>query len=182
MSLVQKFEEKLEVSRKNAIMRIAVLFFLILCFFAAIAYGVMNFPYAGGYAETVDLIPGNPVEVQKILDGEVMVGKPQFLAAVGRNTTFVALGDDTIVYMAKSAGISYRYVQDVPLKRFYFLSSQQIQDGKVVREIHRNMADTIVSSFFFLFLLFALLVFMIFTQTKHKSGWGSDSVYNSVWY
>lgn len=181
MGLIQKFEERLEVSRNNAVFRVFA--FLVCCalFVAVLAFAALNFPYAGAYTEKVALLPGNHIQVKEILDGEVLVDKENFLRIAAKNESFVALGDKAIVYMTKPAGVSYRYNQLIPLRNDYFVSSQKIEDGMAVREIKRSLGMTVYEVFLGLIVLFVLFVLGVYTQTRQVSGWGSSATYKNVW-
>ena len=96
LALVSKFGEELDVSRTNAIWRVIGFFFLSTCFVAIIAFFFALFPYTASFTEEVVLLPGNHIQVQQILDGEVVVEKAQFLEMAKGNTTFVALGERII--------------------------------------------------------------------------------------
>ena len=181
-NLIQRFQNELEVSKNNAILRVTLLVFLSVCFFATITIAAVYFPYAGSYTEKVNLLPGNFVQVKEILGGEVLLDKPQFQQIAEGNAPFVALGEKNIAYMVKTAGVSYRYDQLVSPERYgYFVSSQHIEGGQTVREMNRDTgamaADIIIPGI----MLIALFVFMVLTQTRQVSGYGSTAVYNSVW-
>ena len=149
MGLVEKFQEKLEVSRKEAVARVIVFTVLSLCCLAVIAIVAIGFPYAGSYNETVALLPGDHVQVKEILDGEVLVDEAKFLQVAKGNTTFVELGEETIVYLTKVAGVSYRYEQTVPLRDGYKVSTQHVEGGTAVREINRKTGSMVYSYIFF---------------------------------
>ena len=183
LALVPKFQERLDVSKANAIWRVIGFIFLTVCFVATIAVAATFFPYAASFTEEVALLPGNHVQVQQILDGEVLVDRAQFLEIAKGNTTFVAPGEKAIVYMAKVAGVSYRYDQTVHLRYGYSVSSQGIQNGMVIREINRSTGLMICFNLVLpLLILFFLFIFIIFTQTKKVSRWGSSAVYRKVWW
>lgn len=183
LALVPKFQERLNVSKANAIWRAIGFFSLVACSVATIAVVFTFFPYAASFTEEVPLLPGNHIQVQKILDGEVLVNKTQFLQTAEGNTTFVSSEEKTIVYMAKVAGVSYRYDQTVPLRYGYFVSSWQIQNGIVVREINRSKGMMIVTYVVIpMVVLFILFVLSLKVQLKYISGYGRDAVYRQVWW
>jgi hypothetical protein len=180
-NLIQKFQKELEVSKNNAILRVTLLVFLCICFFATIALAAFYFPYAGSYAEKVDLLSGSHVQVKEILGGDVLVDKPQFLQIAQGNGSFIALGENDIVYMAKALDISYRCEQVVPERYGYFVSSQHIEDGRAVREMARDTGATVKNIVLPGIMLICLFGCMVFVQTRHVSGYCSTAAYKSVW-
>ena len=185
LALIPKFQERLGVSRANAVWRVIGFLFLSACFVATIALVVIVFPYTAGFTEKIPLLPGDHTQVQKILAGEVLVNRAQFLQIAEGNTTFVALGTETIFYMTKVAGVSYRYDQDIqaiPLRFHwnYFVSSQQIQNEMVVREINRkiNIGVTIILYILSLVVVSSLMwIPIVILGTKQEFG----GVYRKVW-
>lgn len=56
-SLVSKFQERLHVSRVNAIWRVVGFLFLSFCFAAIIGIGVISFPNIARFIEKIPLLP-----------------------------------------------------------------------------------------------------------------------------
>jgi len=184
MSLVKKFQERLSISREMAIWRVIGFLFILACCVAVVVIAIADFPYAASFTEEVSLLPDNHVQVSKILDGEVLVGRDQFLQVAEGNTVFIALGEETITYMTKVAGVSYRYNKILTPVRHVYSVSQQIKNGMVVREMERNTGIMIMTYIVApLFTLFILFILIIWTQTKRVSGWGwgESAVYREVW-
>ncbi len=179
MNLVQKFQKELDVSKVNAVWRVIGFFFLSACFVATIVVPFVIFPRPSSFTEEVPLLPGNHVQVSKILDGEVLVGKTQFLQVAEGNTTFVSLEENGITYMTKVAGVSYRYDQAAVPRFPYVVSSQQIQQkGLVVRQMSRDTHDTVMIYIVLPLIPFIILfVFTYKTQYKHVSGYGCKVVW-----
>lgn len=163
MNLVQKFQERLQISKEDAACRL-IAFCLCAGLFAAIILGMaIYFPYASAHTEKVALLPGNHIQVQKILDGDVIVEEADFLRLASHNKSFVALEERQIVYMTKIAGVSYRYNQAVPLRNDYTVYSQQIENGMAVREIKRNLVTTAIQ--IIVVVLIFLLLFLLAAST-----------------
>ncbi len=182
LALVPKFQERLEVSRANAIWRVIGFLFLSACFVVVIVLAATFFPYTASFTEEVSLLPGNHIQVEEILDGEVLLNGAQFLEIAQGNTIFVSLGEKTITYMAKVAGVSYRYDQVVPLRWNYFVSSQKIQQNEIlVREINRNVGVMIIVHIIIPLIALAMLfVLRVCIQGKRVSGQGRDAVFRTV--
>jgi len=181
LALVPKFQKRLKVSRVNAIWRVIGFLFLSVCFVAVIALAATFFPYTASFNEEVPLLPGNHVQVEKILDGEVQVNRAQFLEIAEGNTTFVSLEEETIFYMTKVAGVSYRYEQTISHPWNYLVSSQKIQNEILVREINRNVGAMILCHIILpLAVLGMLFCLRVFIQRKRVSEEGSDAVFRYV--
>lgn len=181
-TLVSMFRQRLGVSKGNAIWRVIGFLFLPICFVVTIIVAVTFFPYSESLTEEIALLPGNHIQVQQILDGEVLVDRAQFLKMAKGNPIFVASGEMTIVYMTKVAGVSYRYNQDTPLHLRYFVSSQKIRNGMLIKERGRSafamILFNVISPLFTLFLLF----FLIIRVQQKKAGFGSSDAQRKVWW
>lgn len=174
LALVSKFQERLEVSKANAIWRVIGLLIILACAVAVVMVAAIGFPYASSFTDEIPLLPGNHIQVSKILDGEVLVSKAQFLQTAVGNMTFISLEKHqeqyTIVYMAKVAGVSYRYEQDAPVRYNYVVPNQQIQNGRLIREIDRNTAGMIWTNILLpIFALFVLFIFFVCVETRKIS-------------
>lgn len=166
-SLVKTFQNRLGIPRGEAVGRIIGLCLLITLALAIVATVFTFFPYSG-QVDTVSILPGNHIQVSKILDGEVQVERGQFLQLAENNQTFIALEDEAISYMVKAGGVSYRYEQVAGYNTFrYDLSNQTIKQGMVVREFHRDIFDMIVVFIALpLLVLFLLLVAISRVQAR----------------
>lgn len=168
MRLIQKFEERLEISRKEATKRVVRFFFFCACFVAIIVLTAMFFP-ARGFTEEVSLLPGNHVQVEEILGGDVLIDKEAFLEKAEGNTTFVAFKKQAIVYMTKVAGVSYINEQAAPVRFGYTAKSNIIKGDLAVREITTAKATMILSFIIIpLCFLFLLLSAAASAQAKHN--------------
>jgi hypothetical protein len=181
--LVQKFQERLEVSRKTAMWRVIEFFIILFCTLAAISLAIILFPYAGGFTEKFPLLPGNRIQVAKILDGDVLVeDENEFLRLAEKNVIFFSLGGNAIEYMTKVSGISYRYDQTIPLSSAYFVFSKKVTGNQVIRKIKRSLFYMIfVHIVLPLLILFVLFLLFVDIQQKRVSGWGKDTIYRQVW-
>ena len=70
MNIVRLFQERLAVSRENAIWRIIGFISLSVGFMAIIACAVIFFPYTTSLREEIPLLDGNHTEVSKV-NGDV---------------------------------------------------------------------------------------------------------------
>ncbi len=169
LALVPKFQKELGIPKGKAIWKVIQLIFLALCCIAATWLTIRTFPYAAGFTEQVSLLPGDHIQVSMILDGEVLVDKTQFSQIAEGNTIFVSPGGAIIAYMTKAEGISYRYNDAVPLRYGYSVSSQQIQNGMIDREITRDMATMIILYIAVpLVILLILYILFLFVQSSDK--------------
>jgi hypothetical protein len=178
LALVPKFQEKLEIPKKEAISRVIRFFLLSACFVAVVVLVTTFFPYAASFTEEFVLLPGNHIQVEEILDGEVLLGEDQFLQKAEGSATFVALGEEAIVYMTKVAGISYRHDQTAPTYFNYYISSQKIQDGVALREMAR-----IRSTMVFVWIVLPLIVlFALFMATLSAQWRDVSGKWKKVWF
>jgi hypothetical protein len=181
LALVPLFQEKLNVSKTEAIWRVIGILVLSLFALAIAAAVIINFPIHSSFTQTIPLLPGNHVQVSKILDGEVLVGHDQFLQVAQGNPTFVSPGDDAIVYYTKAGGVAYRYEEKVHLGPPYTVSSR-IENGMVIRNMER---DTLGMVLVFVVLpiigFVGLLTLFVKLDSKLLSGYGSGSKYLTVW-
>lgn len=183
MSLIQAFQNDLQIEKASAVWRIIALCFLSVCFVVVVAIWLWSFPYESEFTDTVYLLHGNHTQVAAILDGEVLVGSEQFLRVAEGNQTFVSLGEKTVSYMTKVAGVSYRYNQDAPPPHGYSVSSQRISDQVVIRDIERDTSNMIIENIILPLALTAVVVLLIMRiQVKRVSGYGSNAVYAHVFW
>lgn len=178
MNIIRLFEERLEVSRGNAIWRVISFISLSVGFIAIIACAVIFFPYS--FREEIPLLHGKHTEVLKV-NADIVVDKDNFIKMM-KDKTFVSLDRNTITYMTKFDGISYCYEDIVPIGCRYYIQSQRIQGGLVVREMKLDKSFTvtlqIITPLFGLFVLFRLIDN---AQGRRVSGHGSRAVYKNVW-
>lgn len=180
MNIIRLFEERLEVSRGNAIWRVIASIFLSASFIAIIACAGIFFPYTASFREEIPLLHGNHTEVSKV-NADVVVDKDNFIKIM-KDKTLVSLNGDTITYMTKSDGMSYCYEDIVSVGRRYHIQSQRIQGGLVVREIKLRKFFTVVFQIIAPLLgLFVLSRLIDNAQGRRVSGYGSSAVYKNVW-
>ena len=135
--LVRIFQERLQVSRRNAICRIIAFIFCCVLFLAVLACSAIFFTYNAKFQEKTLLLPGNHIEVKNILlDADFFVDGAQFMSKMEGNETFVLLSkkEEAVYYLTK-ARWKYIYKQIIPVPNGYWISSQQIKNGFVVSEI-----------------------------------------------
>jgi len=166
--LVEKFQERLQVSRKNAIWRVLGFFFFVTCAIATIAIVFVIFPYTAKFTEEIPLLPGGSyVKVEKVLKADVLVNQSLFLRMAEGNPAFISFGEKFISYVVKVAGVSFRYDQDICSYGGYFVSSQQIKGETLTREVRRDTLRMIVF-YIILPLLFLYLFYLLMGQTQLK--------------
>ena len=132
--LVSKFQQRLGISRGEAIRRVTIFCFFGVAFVAIIALAILFAPYHG-FTEKTPLLPGDHILVEKILDGDCLVSEADWLRLAEGSTTFVSGKVGAIVYMTKVDGIVYRYDQAIPDYFRYRIASQKVSDGMFVREL-----------------------------------------------
>ena len=182
-SLVATFERKLECSNDEAFWRVVELFFIPVVMGGVIAVVAFFFPYQSSYTQEFPVLPGDHVQASKILDGEVLVDREQFLELAKGNQTFIAVGDSDIRYMVKEDGVSYLYVQSAGHDGMrYYVGNHEIQDNVVVRELQRDMASMlalfIASPIIVLVMLFELARMKTFKRHGHLGNYTHKSVFD----
>lgn len=178
--LVNKFQERLDVSRRNAVLRVIGFVSLSVCFVAmifALSYIISLYTY--NFKEEIPLLSGEHIQV-KFLNGDVSVDKEKFTELMKKgegkfsNEIFVCLDGERIVYMTKVAGLKYIYEHIVPVSHNLFLLPsedylirfQRIQDGFVVREIKLDMVG--ITLFLMSALVVSVLLFMSIVLIQRK--------------
>jgi hypothetical protein len=188
LALVTLFEEKLEIPRAEAVKRVIKLVLCLICSLVAIGLAIAYFPYAPSFTEEFPLLPGgNHVQVSKILDGEVLVDRTQFLKVAEGSTTFISIFEgkmeENVIYMTKVEGVSYRYEQSIPAFNDYSISSFHVKNGVIVIEMERKTGTMIGLYIILPFCVVAIMfLFSTLIQSKRMSGFGSSAVYNGVWF
>jgi hypothetical protein len=180
--LVSLFQEKLDVSVKNATYRVIGVVVVLICAVATLVAAIGTFPFASNLTERISLLPGNYTQVDEIRDGDVMVNTAQFLQMAKGSVSFVSLEGCAIVYMTKVGGISYRHEDAIDYNLSYYNASSRIENGVMVREMERSVAEMIfVHIILPLLFLFTLLLIFVRLEGKRLSGWGSNAKYATVW-
>ncbi len=180
--LVTLFQEKLDVSVKNATYRVIGVVVVLICAVATLVATISTFPFASNLTERISLLPGNYTQVDEIRDGDVMVNTAQFLQVAKGNTSFVSLGNRAIVYMTKVGGVSYRHEDAIGWYFSYYNTSSHIENGVLIRERERSVGEMIFGHIILpLMILFMLLLTFVQLESKRLSGWESNAEYASVW-
>ena len=168
MRLIQKFKERLEISRKEATRRAVRFFFFCACCVAIIVLTAIFFP-ARGFTEEISLLPGNHVQVEEILGGDVLIDKEEFSEKVEGNTTFVAFKKQAIIYMTKVDGVSYIHEQAARVRLGYTAKSNIIKGDLAIREIITDKVIMIIG-FIILPLCFLFLLSSAAASAQKKHG------------
>ena len=167
--LVKKFQDRLEVSRENAIWRIIMFIFLSICFVTTLATAVLFFPSRSSFREEIPILslPLSGIYTQtpaREIHGDVEVDKDKFIEMAKGNQISVYLYGNGIIYTTKVAGLLYCYKQIIaPVDRWYFIHSHRVQDGFVIREIKRNIVRFISSQ-----VLILLVLFLVISRTQTR--------------
>lgn len=176
--LIEKFEERLEVSKGNAIWRIIGFISLSVGSMAIIACAVIFFPYTISLREEIPLLDGNHTEVSKV-NGDVFLDKDSFIKLM--NKSFVFLNEESITYMTKSDGISYCYEHIVPVRYRYHIQSQQIQGGLVVREIKIDRFSIIATHTILPLIVLFIFYFLIIAVQDNTFESRGEKIVKKVW-
>lgn len=185
LSLVAKFQKELDVPKGEAIFRVIMFLLLLACFVAVVVLIFVYFPYTGTFTQKVPLLPGDHVEVKKILDGEVLLSRDQFLKKAKGNKVFVAFEDGTerinksIIYMTKTEGMTYRYDQPLPnIGICDRVASRSFKNGMAFRKISRDVVFVIVIFIIMPLLILVILLLLIHSTQRKKKGYCE---YDYVW-
>ena len=143
MNIVARFQERLEVTKGNAICRVIAFIFCCILFLGVLTCSIVFFGYDAKFEQKTPLLPGNHIEVESILNADVFVDKAKFLEVMNGNETFVlfsmrASWYEDVFYMTNRAGLKYVYKQIIPVPDGYWIKSQKIQNGFLVNNIEWN--------------------------------------------
>ncbi|MBM2817791.1 MAG: hypothetical protein HW401_381 [Parcubacteria group bacterium] len=184
LGLVGKFQQKLQVSRRNAIWR--VIAFIFCCvLFLAIAVCPFILSYNGKDEVKTLLLPCNYIEVEEILNADFFVDRAQFMSMpkIEGNETFFSFSkkEEVVYYLTTKAGLKYVYKETIPVPSGYFISSQGIQNGFLVSEI---IWDPTKMALFYAFLpafLLGVIGFVLMFVITWRSSPVHGEVALSVW-
>lgn len=168
MNMVRLFQERLDVSRGEAIWRLIGCFSLLACFGATIfALSYVSLLYTYNFKEKIPMLHGRYTKVE-LLNGDVTVDKEKFTELMKKgegkfsNEIFVCLDRERIVYMTKVEGLKYLYYEQIiPVSHYHpilFQQTQQIKDGFVEREIKSNRTGVTLVLMLTLMVLFLFLI------------------------
>lgn len=177
-NLISKFQERLSVSRENAIFRVVMMFTFIACFIAIIVVTLINFPYKKSF-ETKILIPNRNYEVVvDITEQGIELKEKKFYDQLSLNdTVFVCVKSyGTATFMVNKSGKSFYFKKELTSGNF-FDSTYNVKNISFdrciltvtnVRSTSKMLGLTIVVPFLLLLLFF---LFAFGTQYK-KTGYG----------
>lgn len=177
-NLISKFQEKLIISKGNAIFRIAMMFIFIACFIAVIPITFLNFPYHYNYPVFKVAIPAGHYEVAiKITEQGIELNEKQFYEQVSSNdTTFISVDrTGTAIFMVNKNGSSFYYKKATENPLFYNVEKVIITDNTfLVIEKTRSLLAVIFSGII-LPLLVLLIFFLLACSAQWKeNGYGHD--------
>ena len=191
-NLISKFQEKLNVSKENAIFRVVMMLVFVVCFIVTIVVTLINFPYHYNYPVTKISVPnGNYEVVVSITRQGIQLTEKQFYDRLSlSDTIFVFVNSyGTAIFMVYKKGMSFYYKKDVVVNNSYFYSIYKISidNGVLIVEKARSAHEMFIGAIvrpIFLLLLFLLFAFV--TQFK-EIGYGYNSEdklktkYANVW-
>ena len=153
IGLVAKFQERLEVSRGNAIWRVIGFIFLLSCFIGIISVSAIFFPYTASFKEEISLLHGHHIQVRELYpvlktgifkEGQEEfskvkeVNKRKFLELMKGNETFLCLYREKILYLTKIGdGLVYYCNHAIPVSENYLIHTETVQNGHLVREMKK---------------------------------------------
>ena len=140
MNIVAKFQERLEITKRNAICRVIAFIFCCILFLGVLTCSIVFFGYNATLEQKTPLLPGNHIEVESILTADVFVDKAKFLEVADGNETFVLFSTrgwyGYVFYMTTNqSGLKYVYKQTISVPDGYWIMDEKIQDGYLVNEI-----------------------------------------------
>lgn len=186
IGLVKKFEEKLEVSKRNAIGRVIAFIFCCVVFVTILVYSFVSIAYPPEF-ETIEykipLLFGNSniIETEEILNGDIILNKETFIHIMKDNDIFVSLGRENIIYMINVSGLKYVHKQIIPVRPGYFIFSGHIQNGYVVIKMKFDAHRMSLLHAFLPALLLGTILFVVFYVINWKSSSIPGETAKTVW-
>ena len=177
-NLISKFQEKLSISKGNAIFRIVLLFCCFACFIAIFPITFLNFPYHYSYPVFKIAIPAGHYEVaMKITEQGIELNEKQFYGQLSSNdTTFISVDRlGTAIFMVNKNGGSFYYKKATENPYFYNVKKVSIANNTfLVIERTRSLLAVIFRGIVLpIFAIFCCLFFALITQFK-ENGYGYD--------
>lgn len=195
-NLISKFQEKLSVSRENAIFRVVMMFIFVACFIATTVVTLINFPYHYNYPDIKVLVPDRNYEVVlNITEQGIQLTEKQFYDQLSLNDTiFVSVKSyGTATFMVNKKGASFYFKKDLTAGKSYFGGTYEIKNISIngyiltITQVRSTsemfwLAIVVPISLLFLFFLFAYGI-----QYKRIGyGYGKDgkfeTQYVEVWF
>lgn len=138
--LIQKFTDKLGVSKGNAIARIIsmMIIALVIIVVTIILFGVFFLHHPKSLEIQTDTISNNLIQVPEILNGDVLVGLDQFKEIAGNRQVFVSMNNEKIYYYIKVDNISYVYYQLIYSEWRYMVINQEINNNVIFSVLKIN--------------------------------------------
>lgn len=193
-NLISKFQERLSVSKENAIFRIVMMFTFIACFIAIIVVTLINFPYKKSF-ETKILVPNRNYEVVvDITEQGIELKEKKFYDQLSlSDTVFVCVKSyGTATFMVNKSGKSFYFKKELTSGNF-FDSTYDVKNISFDRYILTITQVRSTSSMFGLTIIVPLLLLLLFfllvfgTQYK-EDGYGYndkgkfEKKYLEVWF
>ncbi len=175
--LISMFQERLDVSKQNAITRVILFLTLILCFAATIVITVWIFPYHSSYpTSNIKLPAGNYEVAMKISEQGIQLNEKQFYQKTSSvsdtififvfnngNATFMTNINRTIFYCK-------RQIAEIPF--FYEAKNVEFKNGILTFEEIRSTTAMILAGIILPFLFLLVLSGLILNTESKKDGYG----------
>lgn len=160
--LISKFQERLEISREEATLRISAIFLIFLFFWVIVFFFIYTLPLnQKREADRIVLKEAKYQSVSEISERGIFLEEDQFNKLISlKDTVFVSfLGEDRgkIIFLVKKNGFSFLQKKDVKKILFYSKDRIIVQDNSIVVAVERDWPCLILG---FLFFVFALFVFL----------------------
>jgi hypothetical protein len=110
-SLIAKFENELRVSRREAAVRVALTFFMLLLAIGVVAAAVAVYPRQTSATQVVQLLPGSRFQIASVNHSDLTVTNEQFQLLSQGSEVFVVLKFYEITYYCMKNGVSFRCYQ-----------------------------------------------------------------------
>ncbi|HEY4695136.1 MAG TPA: hypothetical protein VIH52_04220 [Candidatus Nanoarchaeia archaeon] len=173
MFLVRTFEERLQVSRREAVKR-SIMVALLTLFVAMAGFGwVELFPWAPQTTKTDSFLPVQFTPVESVLGGDVELNRADFLKTVQDKNVFVAVRGNSITYLLKDDDVAYRHYRYTQSPFGYeFNQKYTVENGQVVRHFVRNWGEISMGLIFIpaIVLLVCSFIFYSIASTEEHYG------------
>jgi hypothetical protein len=184
-NLISKFQEKLNVSKENAIFRVVMMFCFVACLIAMIVLTVINFPYDRNYPTISIAVPNSNYQVVKNIteQGVQMLDDNQFYGKLSvEDTVFVSVGSSGMaMFMFNKNGTTFYYKKEIKTGFDSYVShSYKIEKIKVDNNILSiekvRSAPKVFRDMIALPGLLSLLFFLFaYRTTFRKNGYGYNN-------
>lgn len=179
--LISKFQEKLNVSKGNAIFRVVMMSIFIACSLATIIIASINFPYRYNCPILSVVIPdGNYVIAKSITEQGIQLEENKFYDQLSlADTIFVSVmgGDGTAIFIVNKKGTSFYYKKKVMIDYFpYFYEIEKVNINNKVLSIEkvRSSSSMILGGILLPIVIFFIFLLLLFRTLFKGNGYAYD--------